>query len=116
MAFGDLLGEASGTITQGQGKLSGIAAARLKPQIIEGVLYEFGEISPFYVFLLKLGLKKTVGAPTFGHYQSDELPLSVEIDNAAGYVAGDTSLQLATGHASRVVVGDRLMVTRTGIG
>jgi len=116
MAFADLIGGGAGTISQGARLTTGITAARIRPQVLDGIIYKHAGISPFFALARKLGLKKTVGAVTFKQYESDFLPGSVEIDNGAGYAAGDTTFQLASGHAARVNVGEILQLSKGGIG
>lgn len=113
MAFSDLIGEDAGTITSGQRRFASIGTARLKPQVIEKLIKKHADACPVVALLNKLGKVKTVGQPTFYHFEGDRLPRVLEIDLGAGYTSGDTSIVVASGHSKRLQPNTILRVART---
>ncbi len=111
MAFSTLLGESAGTITGGQRAFSAIGSARLKPQVIEKLIYTNANTAPVTALIEKLGKKKTVGQPTFYHFETDRLPRVVEVDGNQN--DSETSIEVTAGHGKRCVVGTILLNTRT---
>lgn len=113
MAFSDTIGGGAGTLTKGQRTLANVGAGRIKPQVVEGLIYKHADVAPVYALTRKYGRKGTCGDVSFKHFETDSLPLHVEINNVAGYTDSDLSMALTSNHGRRVVAGTMLRVERT---
>jgi len=111
MAFSTLIGEGAGTITTGQRKLADLTAARIRPQVIDKLFYDNAGLAPLTALMRKLSLVKQVGNSVIDHYETDEMPLNIEVDGA--HTAAATSLAVTTNHGNRTVVNDLLMNVET---
>ena len=109
----EILGTSAGTITQGQRKVASVASARIPVQEVEKLINVSEDIAPLTVMLDKPGKTHIVRAPTYVHYETDELPIGLTL-GAAGQGSGVTTLALAANGAKRVTVNTLLLAQRTG--
>lgn len=106
-----VIGEGSGTVSQGQVKLTNLTTYQ-KPYYEPKVYNVSEDVAPLIVLMERLkNVVKNIPSPTYNVLKTDMHPTRVTLNGDSG--SGASPITLTTGHEKRVKVGDILQNPRT---